>query len=72
MSEAINFTFDVDGENFLSAGQASVQVKQNLRELGLPPGERIGRIKHRLLLRCAVHPEENRREILLKRMHDCI
>ena len=37
MSECITFNFDVDGENFLSAGQASVQVKKNLRELGLPP-----------------------------------
>lgn len=37
MSEFIKFHFDVDGENFVSAGQASVQVKKNLRELGLPP-----------------------------------
>jgi len=36
MSEGITFSYDVDGENFVSAGQASVQVKQNLRELGLP------------------------------------
>ena len=37
MSESLNFHFDVDGENFVSAGQASVQVKKNLRRLGLPP-----------------------------------
>ena len=37
MSEFIKFHFDVDGENFVSAGQASVQVKKNLRQLGLPP-----------------------------------
>jgi len=37
MSEHLNFHFDVDGENFVSAGQASVQVKKNLRELGMPP-----------------------------------
>ena len=37
MSESIKFHFDVDGENFVSAGQASVQVKKNLRQLGLPP-----------------------------------
>ena len=37
MSEFLNFHFDVDGENFVSAGQASVQVKKNLRQLGLPP-----------------------------------
>ena len=37
MSDKLNFHFAVDGENFVSAGQASVQVKKNLRELGLPP-----------------------------------
>ena len=37
MSEALSFHFDVDGESFSSAGQASVQVKKNLRGLGLPP-----------------------------------
>ena len=37
MSDALTFHFDVDGENFVSAGQASVQVKKNLRELGFPP-----------------------------------
>ena len=37
MAELLNFHFDVDGEDFTSAGQASVQVKKNLRQLGLPP-----------------------------------
>ena len=37
MSEGLVFHFDVDGENFTSAGQASVQIKKNLRQLGLPP-----------------------------------
>lgn len=37
MSEFLNFHYFVDGDNFVSAGQASVQVKKNLRELGLPP-----------------------------------
>ena len=37
MAEALIFRFDVDGENFTSAGQASVQIKKNLRQLGLPP-----------------------------------
>ncbi len=43
MSEYLNFHFDVDGENFVSAGQASVQIKKNLRQLGLPP-ETIRRV----------------------------
>lgn len=37
MSEILNFHFDVDGKDFTSAGKASVQVKKNLRQLGLPP-----------------------------------
>ena len=35
MSEALVFRFDVDGDDFTSAGQASVQVKKNLRQLGI-------------------------------------
>ena len=43
MSEALTFRYDVDGENFTSAGQASVQVKKNLRQLGFDP-ETIRRV----------------------------
>ena len=34
MSDVLSFHFDVDGENFTSAGQASVQIKKSLRQLG--------------------------------------
>ena len=37
MNEELIFRFNVDGEDFTSAGQASVQVKKNLRRLGIPP-----------------------------------
>ena len=37
MSAPLNFHFDVDGENFTSAGEASVKVKKHLRQLGLSP-----------------------------------
>ena len=37
MSEPIRFHFEVDGENFTSAGEASVAVKKKLRQLGYPP-----------------------------------
>ncbi len=43
MTEGLQFHFDVDGDNFTSAGQASVQVKKNLRQLGIPP-ETIRRV----------------------------
>ncbi|MBP3686490.1 MAG: ATP-binding protein [Clostridia bacterium] len=35
MSEVLHFHFDVDGENFTSAGEASVQIKRKLRHLGM-------------------------------------
>ena len=35
MSENLVFRFKVEGDDFTSAGQASVQVKKNLRQLGL-------------------------------------
>ena len=37
MSEVVKFHFEVDGEDFSSAGQASVSVKKNLRQLGINP-----------------------------------
>lgn len=37
MSEILTFHFDVDGDDFTSAGQASVQIKKNLRQLGISP-----------------------------------
>lgn len=36
MENVLNFHYDVDGTDFTSAGQASVNVKKNLRQLGLP------------------------------------
>ena len=37
MSEAVRFHFDVDGENFTSAGEASVAIKKTLRQMGFSP-----------------------------------
>lgn len=37
MSDNLIFRFDVSGNDFTSAGQASVIVKKNLRQLGLNP-----------------------------------
>ena len=35
MSDKLIFRFDVEGNDFTSAGQASVQVKKNLRQIGV-------------------------------------
>ncbi len=37
MSDKLTFHFDVEGDDFTSAGQASVAMKKNLRQLGLDP-----------------------------------
>ena len=37
MSEPLKFKYNVQGNNFASAGQASVMVKKNLRQIGLSP-----------------------------------
>ncbi len=43
MAEAVRLHFNVDGKNFTMAGQASVEVKKSLRQLGLDP-ETIRRV----------------------------
>ena len=37
MSEPVRFHFDVAGDNFVSAGEASAAVKKLLRQLGVDP-----------------------------------
>ena len=37
MGEPLTFHFDVDGDNFTSAGEASLSMKKNLRQLGISP-----------------------------------
>ena len=37
MSEPLVLKYNVDGENFTSAGEASVAVKKSLRQMGFPP-----------------------------------
>lgn len=37
MTDCVNFHFDIDGENFTSAGEASVQIKKLLRQMGFSP-----------------------------------
>lgn len=42
-NECLTYKFEVDGENFTSAGEASVQVKRILRRIGFDP-ETIKRV----------------------------
>ena len=37
MGGPIQFVYEVDGDNFTSAGEASISIKKNLRLLGFDP-----------------------------------
>lgn len=37
MTDKVVFHFDIDGDNFTSAGEASVKIKKLLREMGFSP-----------------------------------
>ena len=37
MNDRVVFHFDIDGDNFTSAGEASVKIKKLLREMGFSP-----------------------------------
>ena len=43
MMDKVNFHFEIDGDNFTSAGEASVRIKKLLREMGFTP-ETIRRV----------------------------
>ena len=67
MDEAVRFHFVVDGEDFTSAGQASVQVKKNLRKLGIPP-ETIRKISIAMYegeINMVIHADGGEAEVLV-------
>ena len=43
MTDCVNFHFDIDGDNFTSAGEASVKIKKLLRQMDFSP-ETIRRV----------------------------
>ena len=43
--DALKFEYDIHGENFASAGEATMRIKKELRSLGFPPA---------LIRRCSV------------------
>ena len=43
--DALKFEYDISGENFASAGEATMRIKKELRSLGFPPA---------LIRRCSV------------------
>ena len=71
MDEAVRFHFVVDGEDFTSAGQASVQVKKNLRKLGIPP-ETIRKMKNAVAVASGVGKAQAVQAVLRSGMMDTL
>ena len=72
MSDGLVFHFDIDGEDFTSAGQASVQIKKNLRQLGLS-SEIIRRVSIAMYegeINMVVHAKGGKADVTVR--EDCI
>ena len=67
MNEAVRFHFVVDGEEFTSAGQASVAVKKNLRRLGISPDtiRRISIAMYEGEINMVIHANGGEAEVLV-------
>ena len=67
MNEAVRFHFVVDGEDFTSAGQASVSVKKNLRRLGISPDtiRRISIAMYEGEINMVIHANGGEAEVLV-------
>lgn len=68
MEEGLRFHFDVDGNNFTSAGEASVQVKKKLRQLGFD-AETIRKVSIAMYegeINMVVHARGGRADVFVK------
>ena len=72
MSDELVFHFDIDGEDFTSAGQASVQIKKNLRQLGLPSDviKRVSIAMYEGEINMVVHARGGKADVTVS--EDCI
>ena len=67
MDATLKFHFDVDGDNFTSAGAASVEVKRKLRQLGFTP-ELIRRVSIAMFegeINMVVHARGGKADVLV-------
>ena len=65
--DTVRFHFDVDGENFTSAGEASVQVKKLLRQLGIAPDviRRVGIAMYEGEINMVIHADGGSADVLV-------
>lgn len=72
MNDELVFHFDIDGDDFTSAGQASVQIKKNLRALGISP-ETIRRVSIAMYegeINMVIHANGGEADVIIS--EDCI
>ena len=65
--DAIKFQYNIDGEDFTSAGKASVQIKKHLRQLGLD-AETIRRVSVAMYegeINMVIHADGGLAEVIL-------
>lgn len=72
MDDALKFHFDIDGENFTSAGEASVEVKKKLRQLGFPPDaiRRVSIAMYEGEINMVIHAKGGSADVFV--YHNCI
>ena len=66
--KVLSYCFDVDGENFTSAGEASVRVKKILRKIGFDP-ETIRRVSITMYegeINMVIHAGGGKAEVLIE------
>lgn len=72
MTEPLVFSYEVDGDDFTSAGQASVMVKKNLSQIGFSP-EVIRRVSIAMYegeINMVIHAHGGKAEVIVR--DDCI
>ncbi len=64
----VRLTYEVDGDNFTSAGAASVDVKKALRQMGFPPGviRRVAIAMYEGEINMVIHAEGGQAEVIVE------
>ena len=72
MAEPLVFSYVVDGDDFTSAGQASVMVKKNLSRIGFPPDiiRRVSIAMYEGEINMVIHAHGGKADVIVH--DDCI
>lgn len=67
-NNCVRLTYEVNGDNFTSAGAASVDVKKALRQMGFPPGviRRVAIAMYEGEINMVIHAEGGQAEVIVE------